>query len=278
MKTVLPVLLLAMTASTQAAICERVQYKPNKIIEIQSALTMGTRLQLPANLISKPFTSNNQLWDVEGAIGTNQIVIKPNSDNDNGKQTMIFAYTDDGIAYDITAIRTTPKNNQPCVVVNAGGQMFTPEASAQLAGFVARSYQQAGGLDAQVATLRKQLITANRNNDVAKQRAVRDALRKYRYHIYTRYDWNDGKAFVGNNTVADVYDDGRFTYIRLANPNRGVLSVETQIGGKNAIAPSKYDDAYGMYRITGIYPAFTLRVDDVEVTISRRDNATQGAS
>ena len=105
-----------------------------------------------------------------------------------------------------------------------------------------------------------------------------NALRKYRYHIYTRYTWDEGKEFVGSNTISDVYDDGRFTYIRLANPNRGVLSVETNIGGKNAIAPVKYDDAYGMYRVTGIYPSFTLRVDDVKVQIARRDNGTQGAS
>ncbi|MNY67096.1 hypothetical protein D3C86_2046170 [compost metagenome] len=73
-----------------------------------------------------------------------------------------------------------------------------------------------------------------------------------------------------------MYDDGRFTYIRLNQPNRGLLSVETEIGEKNAVVPTKYDDAYGMYVISGIYPKFSLKADEAQINVTRSDSRTNG--
>lgn len=84
--------------------------------------------------------------------------------------------------------------------------------------------------------------------------------------------WNQGKGFEAEGLVTDVYDDGRFTYIRLDKPNRGLMSVETVIGGKTAVVPTKYDDAYGMYVISGIYPSFSLKMDESKMSIERKDN------
>lgn len=128
---------------------------------------------------------------------------------------------------------------------------------------------------AKIKQLETQLGEAQLASKGEKDKAVIDALRKYRYRIYTRYLWEQAGSFIGQNVISDVYDDGQFTYVRLANPNRGVLSVETEVGGKAAIAPTKYDDAYGIYRITGIYPRLTLRIDDVAIDVKRTDNVTR---
>ena len=277
--------LLILSAAVTAAVsgpvfaesCQTLRFAPNQIVSVKSSELLGSRVQLPSKLISPPVVSNPTLWDVNWIQGTNQLLIKPNSAQPNGKQTMVHAYTADGRVWDIEATRTTSRYNQNCLVVQKSGQDMQ-KISAAVQGYMSQAQFAAGNQSAEVAQLQSALSHSRQNLQEAKDKAVVNALRKYRYHIYTRYTWDEGKEFVGSNTISDVYDDGRFTYIRLANPNRGVLSVETNIGGKNAIAPVKYDDAYGMYRVTGIYPSFTLRVDDVKVQIARRDNGTQGAS
>ncbi|MFU7083409.1 hypothetical protein ACM75O_30230, partial [Pseudomonas aeruginosa] len=128
----------------------------------------------------------------------------------------------------------------------------------------------------QNAALTQQMAEERRAAADNSRKAVMEALRRYRYHIYTRYSWDQGKGFAAQNLISDVYDDGRFTYIRLNTPNRGLLSVESVIGEKNAIVPVRYDDAYGMYTINGIYPSFTLRVDDARISVSRADAKTFG--
>nr|WP_012219845.1 TrbG/VirB9 family P-type conjugative transfer protein [Vibrio sp. 23023]ABX77033.1 Conserved hypothetical protein [Vibrio sp. 23023] len=280
MKTcyLLLVLLISSPLAYAAKKCTPTVYHTGDIIEVNSAPTLGTRIQLPANLVTEPVVSNSDLWDVEGLRGTNQLVVKPNSLEKNGAQTMIYAYTDNGLAFDINIKRTTSTHNEACRVIRLPKPPLSKQQSDDLQTFIAKSYQSEGATEAQVVNLQRQIVKERQSAKKEKDSAIMEALRKYRYHIYTRYKYDEGKAFVGNNTISDVYDDGRFTYIRLANPNRGVLSVETMIGGKNAIAPVKYDDAYGMYRITGIYPKFTLRVDDVKIIVTRSDNRSHGAS
>ncbi len=269
---------LVVSAPSYSAVCQPVKHKDGQIISINSALLMGGRIQLPANLISKPLTSNDHLWDVDGIIGSNQIFIKPNSKLDEGASTMIFAMTDDGKVYDIVANRSSRAKNQACVLVNAGSPVFDASQEASLSRFVVARQPTVTPSDnsAQVSRLESELAKVTAQRDASVKKAVVEALQKYQYRIYTRYDWNSGKQFVGRNTISDVYDDGQFTYIRLANPNRGILSVETEIGGKRAIAPTRYIDSYGMYKVTGIYPSFTLRIDDVTIDVVRKDNGTRG--
>ncbi|WP_257214481.1 TrbG/VirB9 family P-type conjugative transfer protein [Vibrio coralliilyticus] len=268
---------LFLTMPVSAAVCDKMRYKDGDIVEVKSALLMGGRIQLPSTLIAKPVVSNSHLWDVEGAEGTTHILLKPNSKEAEGKSTMIYAFTSDGGAYDIMATRVEAKHNQPCVRIENKNAFLNPQQQLALKRAANPQNTMPIGQDsARNSRLEKELASIKTRSEDEKKRAVVNALRKYQYRIYTRYEWDEGKEFVGNNTVADVYDDGQFTFIRLANPNRGILSVETVIGGKTAIAPTKYDDAYGMYRVTGIYPTFTMRVDDVKIEVKRRDNATKG--
>ncbi|WP_234497879.1 TrbG/VirB9 family P-type conjugative transfer protein [Vibrio maritimus] len=261
---------------TNAATCTATKYRPNHIIEVSSALSVGTRVSLPGNLITKPVTSNALLWDVDAMPGTNSILIKPNSKLDEGARTSIYAYTDDGNIYDIVAHRTSVNKASPCVIVSDDNHYYSESQKQALGQFMSSKRLSEGGQSARIAQLETALNDQTARTEQVRKQAVVEALKKYRYRIYTRYQWDEGKAFVGHNTISDVYDDGQFTYIRLANPNRGILSVETQIGGKNAVAPVKYEDAYAMYRVTGIYPNFTLRIDDVTLSVTRSDNQTRG--
>lgn len=57
------------------------------------------------------------------------------------------------------------------------------------------SYSAAGMADA--GAIRSQLNEMRLNAESSKRTAVMDALRKYRYHIFTRYNWSTGSGFAG---------------------------------------------------------------------------------
>ncbi|MFA0196797.1 hypothetical protein AB4501_21785 [Vibrio sp. 10N.222.55.E8] len=268
------------SVGVMAKACQPIAHQSGEIITVKAAIYLGARVQLPANLISPPTTSNAFLWDVTGIVGTNQLLIKPNSAAKEGASTNIYAFTDDGQVIDIQAQRVAANKNQTCVLMKARGFMDAQTKHA-ISSFVQTQKvtaqpSVAPQAQATIDRLKLELKTANMHQKEDQKRAVIEALRKYRYRIYTRYQWDEGDGFIGQNVVSDAYDDGQFTYIRLANPNRGILSIETQIGGKAAIAPMKYDDAYGMYKITGIYPRLRLHLDDVTVEVKRTDFVTRG--
>lgn len=267
-----------LSTPSYSAVCDSLKHKEGEVITVRSAQLLGSRIQLPSNLVALPIVSNNHLWDVDGVIGTNQIFLKPNSKHDEGKSTLIFAMTEDGKVYDIVANRSTRQKNQACILVNAGSPIFHDGQRESLSRFMQSRQVTTSmpGSNAELKRLQTELATTKAQQKDVTKKAVVDALQKYQYRIYTRYDWSDGANFIGRNTISDVYDDGQFTYIRLANPNRGILSVETVIGGKRAIAPTRYIDRYGMYKVTGIYPSFTLRIDDTTIEVKRRDNQTKG--
>jgi Conjugal transfer protein len=271
----LGVLLLA-SVSAQAASCRVIHWKADSILQINSAMYLGTRVELPADNIIDPVVSSD-LWNAEGA--ANQVMIKPNSDTAQGETAVVRAWTADGGSYDIVAKRVS---NGPsvdvCVKIVADGGFFTPGARSALSNQSSAMAQgtAVAGAQAQSQQLQQQLTQVRHQAEDDKRTAVMEALRRFRYHVYTRYSWDQGKGFAAQNLVSDVYDDGRFTYIRLYQPNRGLMSVETEVGEKTAVVPTKYDDAYGMYVISGIYPKFSLKVDDAEINIARADSKTNG--
>lgn len=276
-KWLISALCLLASAPSYSATCKPIKHKNGEIITVYSAPLLGGRIQLPSNLVAPPLVSNSHLWDVDGLKGSNQIFLKPNSQAAEGKNTMIFATTEDGKVYDIMASRVSAKQNQACVIVSTGSPIFNDQQQRDLSQFMTARLPSATQHDQrEIQRLQKALTTTQAQSKDAVKKAVVDALQKYQYRIYTRYEWNEGIDFVGRDTISDVYDDGQFTYLRLSNPNRGILSVETVIGGKRAIAPTRYIDSYGMYKVTGIYPRFTLRIDDVTIEVNRRDNRTKG--
>lgn len=267
------VLAATIAAEAQAASCRVIHWKPDSVLTINSALVLGTRIEFPSDLLFDPVTSSN-LWDAEGQ--ATQVVVKPNSSEQLGKSAVVRVFTNDGNAYDVLANRVDTGTGDVCVKVVADGMFFNPGARAAMTAQSGRMAQGAAAMGMQAQQAQQQLMQVRRQAEDDKKTAVMEALRRFRYHVYTRYSWDQGKGFATKGLITDVYDDGRFTYIRLDKPNRGLLSVETEVGGKNAVVPTKYDDAYGMYVVSGIYSKFTLRQDDAVIKIARADNASNG--
>lgn len=272
-KAAVGAMLFAAGVSAQAASCRVIHWKPDSVLQINSALYLGTRVELPADNLIPP-VSSSELWNAEGA--ANQVMIKPNSDTEQGKSGIIRIWTTDGSSYDVVANRASQNQNDVCVKIVADGMFFTPGARDALNSQSSNIARGAAASGQQVQMLQQQLARQKQESQAQTQKAVYEALRRFRYLVYTVYTLNQGKGFEAEGLVTDVYDDGRFTYIRLDKPNRGLMSVETVIGGKTAVVPTKYDDAYGMYVISGIYPSFSLKMDESKMSIERKDNKTLG--
>lgn len=268
MKTTLltsAVILLFTAQQAYCASCKQINWRDGEVIPVYSALYQTTRIQLPEGSVmaTKDAQVPSGLWSATGA--ANQILLQPNSDTPFGSTGTITAFLNTGEVVDIRAVRVAEAKHQQCVILRRNG-MSAADRNAVSEAYSGQVISSAQG--------QKKLAELQ----ASQRQAVSEALKKYRYFIYTRYNWETGSGFSGKNVISDVYDDGRFTYIRLAKPNRGLLAVITEQGSQDAIAPTKYDDTYHIYQISGIYPSFTLQLDGTKIKVTRSDNATHGES
>ncbi len=254
--------------------CKTLRWSKDKIHSLRARMNHYTHIILPEKMLkgTEPIVGNNELWDANGA--GQHIYIKPNSYEEAGASTTVSVVTESGKAYDFLAERHT-HDIERCVRI-ADGLVFGEEHAKALDTFVP---PQMAMQNAQTEYLQRQLAQLQESAEQEKKNAVMEAIRKYRFHIYTRYEWSTGSGgkFMGKDLVSDIYDDGRFTYIRLRNDNKGLLTIQAELDGKEEIIQSKYDDLAKLYKIVGIYPKFIMRYGEAKVSISRADNVTQGA-
>ena len=149
--------------------------------------------------------------------------------------------------------------------------MFSNEERKALSQPAKRSSSEVAGL------WKDKYLQQQQTAEDEKQKAVLKALRRYRYQIYTRYDWKkSGPSFIGHDFISDVYDDGRFTYIRVNKQNRGIMMIEASLDGQTELIEAKYDTLNKMYTVSGIFPKFTMKYGESKVRIQRANNETVG--
>lgn len=274
-------ILSALTSVNIYAIeCQKVDHSDGKIHHVNSMINSYTHIELPENVMkgTKPLVGNKDLWTSDHA--GPHIYIKPTTSLKLGAKTSLSAVGESGKSYDFKIIRKSNVLN-PCVKLT-DGVLFSDSERKTL-----RKKEKNHPIE--LASLWKdkylQLRTQVEND---KSNAIYEALRRYRYQIYTRYDWKRSKTraghgskgtrgFIGNRLVSDVYDDGRFTYIRVYNQNRGLMMVEAKLEGKTEIIDAKYDSVNKMYTISGIFPEFILKYNNSKLKVTRANNATVGA-
>jgi hypothetical protein len=123
-KTAMALMLSVMSSAAVAAKCDSFNYQSGEVITVNSSVVLGTRIELPSPLANAPMVTNAQHWDVVGDVGTKHIMISPVNKNKGGETTMIFAFTEDGNAFDIRADRVlTTKKNDSCVIVRSKSKM-----------------------------------------------------------------------------------------------------------------------------------------------------------
>jgi NADH dehydrogenase/NADH:ubiquinone oxidoreductase subunit G len=244
LKKSIAVLLGAVALPAFASNCEMMNYQSGDVINVQTSSMLGTRIELPANLIKKPVITNGRLWDIGGETGSNQIMIAPNSEKKAGESTMVFAFTNDGKVYDILATRVENKDHQPCVIVKKRSKfVFVSEPK-------------------KVKPKPKTVLAATALENEKK------AISKYQNQIFTRYKWNESTSFFGNETLSDIYDDGRSTFIRFNKPNQSDVTVQTKINGIKTMLPVTRNDKF-LVKFSGVYSKFNVTVGDSKVSVTR---------
>ena len=270
-------LLMAMVSASHAKDvggCKTIKHKPGRVYLIRAALYKGTHITLPARLMLEPVPGNNALWNVEG--NGHHVMIQPNSAEKQGHETTLTLITTDNISYHFI-LRRVSANADTCVVIENSASFFQGAGNTQSGASIGKS-SYLTPKEREAAFLRQRIGGLEKNQADEKKkthRTVDEVLKKYRSLIYTRYDWSKAQGFKGTNLISDVYDDGRFTFIRVVPDHRGVMAVSAEIDGKEEMLEYQLDFGQ-VYRISGIYPKFTLEYGGSKVKVTRRDNKSNG--
>ena len=250
--------------------CKTIHYRDEISYTIKARLHHSTHIILPGNLLLDPVTGNKDLWQVEGVY--NHIFVKPSTKEiDEGGSTTVTALIEGNRSFHFLALRSDDDFDL-CVVVRINDDLITGERVGLWRDDSDMSLQLQSA-EQTIGELQSRLL----EQDARGKQAVEHALSRYRGFIYTRYDWTGGKQPFGKNLVSDVYDDGRFTYVRLNHDVAGVYAMFAVNAKREQIIDYHYDEAAKMYTVTGIFDELKLKEDEKNViTIRRLDDNTHG--
>jgi type IV secretory pathway VirB9-like protein len=262
---IVSIAIFSVAEAEDVGVCKTIQYKEGRVYMIKSALYMGTHITLPERLMLDPVAGNNLLWTVEG--NGHHVMVQPNSAEKQGFETTLTLITESNASFNFI-LRRVKENPDTCVTIKITNKFFK--------GTKKTSYKTPRELENMLLEKRiegyQQQLKEQRDSF---DRRIDEVLRKYRSFVYTRYKWTKGEGFKGADLVSDVYDDGRFTFIRVVADQRGVLAVSAEIDGKQEMLEYKLDSD-NIYKISGIYPKFELKYGASSVKIIRKDNRSNG--
>jgi type IV secretory pathway VirB9-like protein len=256
-----------------AGSCKTIHHQPGRVNIIKTALYQGTHITLPAKLLIDPVVGDVGLWNVDG--DGHHVMVQPNSAEPQGKRTTLTLIDKNNVSYDFQLVRVGQSDPfDICVNVENSPPFFQGKKGSGKSPLETYTTPEEARCD-QLQDQIKFLTVGIEREKKLKEEKINDILKKYRSFIYTRYSWNAGTGFKGQNLVTDVYDDGRFTFIRMTPDNRGLLVVSAEVDGKKEMI-EYVAESETIYRISGIYPEFNLRYGNSNVTVSRRDNSNNG--
>ncbi|MCY4155022.1 MAG: TrbG/VirB9 family P-type conjugative transfer protein [Gammaproteobacteria bacterium] len=256
-----------MHAAAAGESCRIVEHEPHKFVRIKSRLHHGTHIELPELLVARPVTGNRDLWDVEG--DNRHIFVKPNdADTSEGGSTTVTAVSRSNRSYHFLVERSTDEFDL-CVVITHDGE-FLPQGS--FSGFAQHADQQRTLYQQQLDTL--QLRLDEEQQAGAEQLSA--ALDEYRMQLFTGYEWQGGRAPYSADLISDVYDDGRFTYIRVRHNLAGAMSLFADNNGQEQFIDYRYDADKRIYVVTGVFTRIHMKADEKTRIIITRQGAAHG--
>ncbi|HJV61898.1 MAG TPA: TrbG/VirB9 family P-type conjugative transfer protein [Albitalea sp.] len=241
--------------------CRTVAWKSGDIVRIQAQPYKQVHVALPENGIDV-IMGDKELWALDWI--NNRIFIKPTSRSSEGRSTTISAIGQSGNAYEFLVTRV-PESAEisHCIYLTADPGLITRSAWQQAA---------AGGSE----SLARE-VSGLRERNESLQRQSRESMKAYRKQLNSNYAWRTGLfSRWSGGEVESVYDDGRFTYVRMKDGAQGLVSITGDVDGKPMLLEYSYDSPTRTYQISGIFPKFTLRSGEQSLSITR--GADKGAS
>jgi type IV secretory pathway VirB9-like protein len=270
----------ALNAVAKETECREILFKEDRVYEIKAAMYKGTHITLPERLIFAPQVGNNELWTVEGT--GHHIMIQPNNAEPQGAKTSLTLVTDSNTSYHFTLYRVPFDQAETCVIIKKSHKFFDSTISGKTEyktpceSQLMELHQILSQTEQRYQTEIRDFKAKLKEEKKLKGDRINDVISKYRSMIYTRYEWSDGRGFKGKKLITDVWDDGRFTFLRVVPDNRGTLAVKAQIDGQEEMIEYS-NDSENIYKITGIYPSFTLVYGEKnKVVVTRIDDRSHG--
>lgn len=248
--------------SEPALSCRTVHWRPGDIIRLHAQPYKQVHVALPENGIDV-IMGDKELWALDWI--NNRIFIKPTSRSSEGRSTTISAIGQSGNAYEFLVSRV-PESAElaHCVYI---------VADAGLISRAAWSKAESLGTDGSGAMVRELSSLRERNAELERQN--REGLKAYRKKLNSNYAWDTGAFSRWNGgEVESVYDDGRFTYVRVKDGAQGLMSIMAEIDGRATLLEYTYDAPTRTYQISGIFPKFTMRSGEQTMSVLRRAEGT----
>lgn len=247
------------------AACRAILLPPGTRETVQAHINVGTRIQFPATI--KTFQVDTPgLWDVSAK--DDSLFVRPKTGDINAAATGISVFLITGRKYDFVARRSEDIPHRCVLVAALPGD---PSASSALASVKATRPQ----------SLRPVMKPSNDSLMVAGQQVAemrrqmeaqaRDRIKEFQYAINTRYAWaGGGKSADAQNLIDAVYDDGRFTYVRITTSAFGLPAVAGILGDKDVLLQYSYDDLTGVFTVQGLYDRLRVRLGNHQIDILRQ--------
>lgn len=247
-------------AAKPAGACSRVSWVEGQYYEVNAGVHQYTHVILPEPMMGEPFGGSEELWDVKGE-GVHLFVKPYNYGNQEGGRTTVTVVSDTNRSYDFVFKRVPAIKATPCVMMVSKNTAV----GGVKQGWSRPEDRQKLALEDQIYQLEGRL----QQSSIKSEEQALNALNKYRNNIFTGYTWEGEGLFVEADVIADVYDDGRFTIIRLAYDHKGVPQIKGRINGEDEMVEYSYDADNKIFTVPGLYPELSLLYRDTEIVIKR---------
>ncbi len=253
--------------------CKEIQWTPDNVYYVRSTLHVATHIILPEPMQGKPVAGDGTLWSINGE--NIHLFVQPKTSKvEEGAQTSASVVSTSNTSYDFLIERVFDAPDVCIKLVREGqGQAVgsqgwqTPQQRADT-----HLHEQLAQAKRSIASLRK----AQKQEQAKYQQQVLKTLAEYRTKIYTGYVWDGASRQFGDAFISDVYDDGRFTFIRVTHDNQGLMQVQTRIEDKKEMVEYSYDAGKKIYTVVGMYPELLLTYDETTMEIHRTSSHTWG--
>lgn len=250
---------------------------------IEANVNVSTRLQFPGT-VRRVEVSTPALWDATYA--EHSAWVRPKTTVALAGQTGLSVFLENGRTYDFL-VNASPTVPASCVlVVEPPKPVAAQSAPAAAPQQVPRTPEEAAGAagDREAAAARARAASAAATRRRASEDArlaerfaamrrqveqqAMDRIKQFQHSIDTNYTW--GRSGRGDrHLVQAVYDDGRFTYVRIKTDAFGVPAITGRVNGSDTLLQYTYDDLTGVFTIQGLFDKLNLSLGTHSIPIER---------
>jgi len=248
--------------------CRHVRMLPDTQERASANVNVSTRLKFPGQVKTYEMSTPG-LWDV-GMKG-DSVWIRPRIIDPAAAKTGLTVFLDNGRQYDFIVSQADELRDPSCIIVQ------DPPPSAQTKG-ERQAREEAEQAERTIAQLnarldaeeKRQQALIRRMRSQVEQQAT-DRIKSFQQSINTKYSWKGGDDSADDQRLIDsVYDDGRFTYVRITTTAFGLPAIVGQLNNHDIVLQYTYEDLTGVFTILGLFDHLQVKLGTHAVDVVRQ--------